>query len=149
MKAFSDFIRRIEIKHLKIVFFLFILTVCLILQTDKAISATPPLLPFNTTGDLYILDNGSDSILRITPAGVITIEVTAAQIMFVTSETDVSFSNRGIVFDAAGAMYFTENSSDSILKVATSGTLTVLTSEANIVAITNEAGADPEGPHLW
>lgn len=67
-------------KHLKTIILLSLFMFCLICSAGKAISATPPLLPFDNTGDLFVLDDGSDNILRITPAGVITIEVTAAQI---------------------------------------------------------------------
>lgn len=56
----------------------------------------------------------------------------------------MSFSNSGIAFDAAGAMYFVESNSDSVLKRATNGTLTVLTSEAAIIAAAGGTG-DPDG----
>jgi len=127
------------------IFIMFIVFLGLLFLPNKTLAATPPLLPFDNTGNLYVLDDGSDNILCITSDGVVTIEVTAAEIMAVTGETSVSFINRGIAFDAAGAMYFTESSSDCILKRALDGTLSVLTSEADIMAVTGETSADPEG----
>ncbi len=131
--------------HLKTTILLSLFMFCLICSADKAISATPPLVPFNNTGDLFVLDHGSDSILRITPAGDITIEVTTAEITAVTGELNVYFNDSGIAFDAAGAMYFAESESNSIMKKATDGTLAVLTSENDMITVTGEIEADPEG----
>ena len=143
-KHFSS-VREVKTIQLKTIIVLFLFMLCLICSADKTISATAPLLPFNNTGDLFVLDNGSDNILRITPAKVITIEVAKADILAATGESDVSFNNCGIAFDAAGSMYFAESISDSILKRTTNGTLTVLTSEANIILKTSKLSADLEG----
>ncbi len=44
------------------------------------------LLPFNPTFDLFVLDDGSKNILRITPAGRVSIAVTRAEIEAATVE---------------------------------------------------------------
>ena len=103
--------------------------------------ARPPLLPFDSTGDLFILDSGSGNILRITPDGTVTIEVTKAEIMTATGGANVSFYESGIAFDAAGSMYFVEEVSKSILKREPSGAVTVLTPAA---AITAAGGLNPD-----
>lgn len=110
-----------------------------------SMAATPPLLPFDGTGDLFVLDSGSDNILRITPGGVVTIEVTKAEIMAATGEGGADLYDDGIAVDAAGALYFTESWSDSILKKAPGGAVTVLTTEAAIMAATGLGSADPDG----
>lgn len=43
-------------------------------------AAKPPLLPFDNTGDPFVTDSGSASILGITPGGTVTIAVTRAEI---------------------------------------------------------------------
>ena len=123
------------------------------LTGSLSIAATPPLLPFDCTGDLFVLDDGCECILRITPGGVVAIEVTEAQILAATGETEVDFIDNGIAFDAVGAMYFTENASNAILKRVPGGAVTVLTTEADIAAATGaqesdegeQDGVDPEG----
>jgi hypothetical protein len=54
----------------------------------------------------------------------------------------VSFINRGIAFDAAGTLYFTESISGSILRRATGGTVSVLAGRTAITAAASGAG-DP------
>jgi streptogramin lyase len=117
----------------------------LFLFAGIAAAATPPLLPLNSTGDLFVMDNGSDSILRITPAGNVSIEVSEAQIMAVTGEVNAGLSNRGLAFDANNAMYFTDSESDTILKKIPGGPLTVLTTQAAVYAAIGETDASLQG----
>ena len=117
----------------------------LFLFAGIAAAATPPLLPFNSTGDLFVMDNGGDNILRITPAGNVSIEVSEAQIMAATGAGSGSFSNRGLAFDANDAMYFTEPESDTILKKIPGGPLTVLTTRAAVLAATGDTEASLRG----
>jgi hypothetical protein len=102
----------------------------------------PGVLPFASTGGLYVLDQGSKNILRITPTGSVSIAVTQAQIKAATQVDFVGFSNRGIAFDGAGTLYFTESVSGSILRRALAGTVTVLTPKTAIAAALSGAG-DP------
>jgi len=144
MRKHFGSVRGVKTIQLKTIIFLSLFMFCLTCSADKAISATPPLLPFNNTGDLFVLDHGSYNILRITPSGVITIEVTTAQIMAATGWAGVGFRDRGIAFDAAGSLYFaaydyldpTPESTGAILKCNTVGALAVLTTAAQILAAT-------------
>lgn len=115
----------------------FILALSLISMGGPASTeaATPPLLPFDQTGDLYVLDDGCDCVLRISPSGAVSIAVTNAQIMAVTGGS-VSFSEAGIAFDANDVMFFTESNSDSILRFPPGGPLSEVVDEAAIGAAT-------------
>ncbi len=128
----------------KIPFILVMALLLTLVPAAIAMAATPPLLPFDQTGDLFVLDSGSGNILRITPAGVVTIEVTKAQIMTATGESDVNFNDRGIAFDAAGNMYFTEGVSNAVLKKTPTGLPTVLANEAAL-QLGGADEVDPEG----
>ncbi len=133
------------------VLFLFILSVFFF--STNTLAATPPLVPFDNTGDLYVLDNGSDGILRITPAGAVSVAVTKAQILSAAGGDpgdNISFSNCGIAFDASGNYYFVAaNTSQDpndfgIFRVdGISEVVTLITSEADLSAVS--ANADPEG----
>jgi len=92
-----------------------------------------PLLPFEWTGDLYVLDDGSGSVLKIDPeTGAVFVEISKSEIKDVTEEYSVSFKNCGIAFDCnTGAMFFTENRSDSILKYV-GEVLTTLVSKSDM-----------------
>lgn len=119
-----------------------------LLAATVSMGATPPLLPFDRTGDLFVLDDlrdGEGRILRITPEGDVFVEVTNANIMAETGETAVRFDDNGIAFDAQGNMYFTEGVSDAILKREPDGTLMVLTSQTVITTETGIDEAQPEG----
>jgi sugar lactone lactonase YvrE len=116
-----------------------------------SMAATPPLLPFDSTADLFVLDGGLDRpgedrvgcecILRITPAGVVTIEVAETNILAITGEADVDFNDEdGMAIDALGDIYFVERESDAILKKVPGGALTALTTEEDIIAATGGTG---------
>jgi sugar lactone lactonase YvrE len=106
------------------------------------VAATPPLLPFDQTGDLYVLDDGCDCVLRIDPSGAVSVAVTRPQIEAVTGDT-VDFTEAGIAFDANDVMYFTESTSDSILRFPPGGPLAEVVDEAAIGAATG-AGSTAE-----
>ena len=96
-------------------------------------AAVPPLLPFDYTSNLFVLDSGSGNILRITPDGTVTIAVTVAEIIAVTG-ANVTFDSKGIALDGAGTMYFVENTTDHILKRAPGETVTILATDAALEA---------------
>ncbi|MBI1336265.1 MAG: hypothetical protein GC164_04805 [Phycisphaera sp.] len=110
-----------------------------------AFVAPAKALPHAQTGDLYLLEYGRGAIVRIDGSGTPTIGVARSTIAAATGGAGVDFENRGIVFDAAGNMYFTEGVSRSILKRATDGTVSVLSSQSNIAGVTGHASANPRG----
>ena len=111
-----------------------ILSWCVMVSANQAFAS--PLLPFEFTGDLFVLDTQEGRILRMAPDGTVSVAVTNAQILAVTGESFVGFSNSGIAFDGVvgGDLFFTEAFSDSILKLS-GGVLSVLTSKADIIAV--------------
>ena len=111
--------------------------------------ATDPLDPGDdstvpNSGDLLLLDAASDNVLRLTPDGLAAIFVSRAEILTVTGFSDVNFFDRGIAVDPRGDVYFSDAVSDTILKRASDGSLTVLTTVAQILAATGETFADPK-----
>jgi len=107
--------------------------------------ADPPIVPFPATGDFHVMDGECGCILRVDAQGAVTLEVSALDIQAVTGWAGVSFDDCGLAFDRAGAMYFSEADSDSILRRDPSGELTQLVSREAILAVTGDDTADPEG----
>ncbi len=107
------------------------------------------LLPFSHTGDLFVLEAASESILRITPGGSVSIAVTKAEIMAATGKNSVGFVDKGIAFNGGylGPMFFTEDASGTILKLKRSGgsLLSILTTAADITAVTGGIAGDVDG----
>ena len=101
-----------------------------------------PVAPYATTTDLYLLDENSNQVIKVTPGGIASVVITEAEIIAATGESSANFNDNAIAFNAMGTMYFTEQVSDSILKYE-GGVLTVLTTGAAIAAVTGSA--DPEG----
>lgn len=118
----------------------------LLVPVSMSLAATPPLVPFDTTFDLFVLDNGSSSVLRVDPSTkAITVEFSEADITAVTGQSPAVFSGEGITFDAAGNMYFAETVSGSALKATDGAGLAVLASAADMQAATGLAFNDPGG----
>ena len=111
-------------------------------------AAMSPLLPFDCTADLFVLDSGSSSILRITPSGTVAIEITKGQIDDIAGEGSGNyFGDNGIAFDAYGTMYFVASvtGESAIFKREPGGLLTILSSE---LALESDVGGDvdADGP---
>ncbi len=116
------------------------------MSATAANAATPPLLPFNQTSDLYIVDRGCDCIVRVTPAGGMSVAVSKAQIAAATglNENDFDLNESGIAFDARGNMYFVIDDVPSLLKRTSAGVLTELVSPSAMQAIAGN-DVDPDG----
>ena len=95
-------------------------------------------------GDLWVQDDASGTIMRVTPGGEVTVAIDRDEITSVTGASTAGFNNTGLVFDASGNLYFTEDDSDTILKRSADGTLTVLATEAEIAAVAGYYSPDPE-----
>lgn len=74
------------------------------------------LVPFPSTGDLWVLDGETTNVLRIDPAGTVTIGIAVEEIKRVTGLETVDFDDCGMAFDASGVLYFVEAESDSVLR---------------------------------
>ncbi len=97
-----------------------------------------------TTSTMYLMEEDSDSIIRIEADGTRTEVVTQEQIMAVTGETNADMNNRGIATDSDGNLFFSEIESDAILmKPADGGSLTMVASRADMMAATGQGSANP------
>ena len=108
------------------------------------------------TGDMWVTDNAgavdNGRILKITPAGVSTVAVTAADIdaaRTVAGDTfpegmGARFTDNDIVFDAFGNFYFTESVSDGLFRLNQNNQLVQLVKESDISAKTQETSASPQ-----
>ena len=114
---------------------------------------SPQLSAITMTGDMWVTDNNGSSgdsysgqILRITPGGVSSVEVTAADITaarIVAGDTfdptegeGARFTDNDIVFDAFGNFSFSESISDGIFRLNQNGDLVQLLKEPEILAKT-------------
>ncbi|QGJ72028.1 Hypothetical protein PBC10988_37430 [Planctomycetales bacterium 10988] len=101
-------------------------------------------LATTSSEDLFVLDDGSGNVLRISPEGQVSIEVTRAEILALTGRPQVDFRDSGLVADDQGRIFFVDHFSDTLLRYA-SGTLSILASEAALTAETGRPNAFPEG----
>ncbi|HYN89112.1 MAG TPA: hypothetical protein VER55_11305 [Ardenticatenaceae bacterium] len=109
------------------------------------LAASPPLLPFDVTRDLFVLDGGGQQIIRITPSRKISVAVTRDEILAATRQTEAHMTDNGLAVDGDGAVYFTEDVSNAILKWTPGTPVRVLTTARAIMAATDISGADPIG----
>ena len=95
---------------------------------------------------MYVLDAGSDSILKVTFGGRVSeVAISEDEITDVTGKSDADLENRGISVDGDGNLFFSDAKSDSILmKPADGGDLQVISSKNEIKNLTGEKGADPK-----
>ncbi len=119
------------------------LAICVPLLT--AAPATP-IVPFADTGDLFVLDRGNSSVVRIDSNGVPTVAVSQAEIVGINGGSSPTFADTGIAFDAAGNMYFADANQDNIYKRTPNGALTILVAGADLAAASATGSeARPEG----
>lgn len=95
-------------------------------------------------GDVYFSDSESDSVIKATPAGVLSTFVSEAAVTAVTGD---SFSpGNGMVIGPDGDLYFNDRDSESILKATIpGGVVSIVVSEAQILAVTGESVVNLQG----
>ncbi len=103
----------------------------------------PATVPFEDTGDLFVLDDGCHCVVRVTPQREVAVHLSSADIQSVTGLGSVSFDNRGIAIDADGNLYFGEREVGGVLRQRADGVLTVLAAAAAFQAARG-GPADPE-----
>jgi len=121
---------------------------------NPPVASGAPLLPFSATQDLFALDSGSGHVLFMPPDGSVGVAINRSEILALTGGVEVLYDNKGIAFDAAGALYFTAftgspggffGGDTSILKKTPEGVLSILTSQTDLSAATGNSDADAEG----
>ena len=105
----------------------------LVLMGSVATLMAQPLIPFEHTASLFVLEHGCGCILEITPAGDVSVAVSRAEILVVTGGSEVNFSEQGIAFTPDGAMYFSEGEEEVLMRRTVSGALGIVATEADII----------------
>jgi len=96
-------------------------------------------------GDLFVqvdcsgLSPEGCSIMQVTPAGVISQFVSFAQILAATGETSADCDDTGLAVAENGDVYFSEDTSDSILMVTAAGVVSVFVTEAALDAAAGQS----------
>ncbi len=111
-----------------------------------------PIIPLASTGDLIVLDDGGEALLRLTPDGCISVIIDQEDIIAVTGDTDVDFEQKGIAVDDDGTIYFVDDETDSVMRYTTGGVLTILATQSALTAVkligsrnASDLSADPDG----
>jgi len=95
-------------------------------------------------GDLYVqvdcpgLSPDGCSIMQVTPGGGISQFVSFAQILAATGKVEADCTNTGLAVAENGDVYFSEDTSDSILMVTAAGVVSVFVTEAALDAAAGE-----------
>ncbi len=98
-------------------------------------------------GDLFVqVDLGSDSdgcsILRVTPGTQLSEWVSAADISVASGVEGSDCSDTGLVATSDGSVYFSEDVSDNIFRVSTSGDVEVFVARSAVSAVTGSDVVD-------
>ena len=93
---------------------------------------------------MFILEEESDTVVKVNADGTTEVVATKAEIMAATGKTHADLDDRGIVVDDDGNIFFSEMSSDSVLKIsADDGSVSVVLSKDEIRSATGDSKADP------
>ena len=105
-----------------------------------AMAAPAWSVPMDRT--LYVTDSSNGNILAVDPDGSVSILVSEAAIIAATGFTEARFTDNGLFFDQpSGDLFFTDSESDSVLKRAADGTVTVVSTQAQLEAGAGEFSA--------
>ncbi|MCH2170290.1 hypothetical protein MK489_05880 [Myxococcota bacterium] len=127
---------------------LLVLISSLFLWVPTSQAAPAPLLPPDDTGDLYVLENDCECVLAIDKSGNVSVLVSRDDLITLfgldPQLASLSSGEHGIATSESGAIYFgagyedpvTDDRLDSIVERSSDGTLSILTSSADILALT-------------
>jgi hypothetical protein len=98
----------------------------------------------DSAGNLYVADEGANTIRKITPAGVVTTLAGAAGQVGSTDGTGSAarfYEPQGAAVDGAGNVYVADTANDTIRKITLAGVVTTLAGAARQTGITNGIGS--------
>jgi len=120
-----------------------------VLVVQDAAALPSGLVPFQATGDLFVLEGSTNNILRIDQnTQAISVAVPSAQILAATGDSSARFVGAGMAFDSAGNLYFTTNTNIAgtegghLLKWNGSS-VSVIATRAAIEAVTGSSISQP------
>lgn len=96
----------------------------------------------DATGNLYVGDNGL--VRKITPAGVVTTVANTAAFYNAADSTQATAGRsqlRGIAVDSAGNLYVADGVANVILKITSTGVVSLLAGKLNVADASDGAGA--------
>ena len=102
--------------------------------------SSPASVATDSTGNVYVADNGNNTIRKITPAGVVT---TLAGLAGTPGSTDATgalarFSSpAGVATDSAGNVYVADTDNNTIRKITPAGAV------STVVGVAGQAGFAP------
>ena len=80
----------------------------------------------DAAGNVYVADNGTNQLVKITPAGVQT--VVASGLNLGLDIQNLTFDFRDFVVDGSGNIFISDNPASQVVKVSPSGVRTVIAS---------------------
>jgi len=96
-------------------------------------------------GDLYFAEDDSDTIIKATPAGVLSTFVTKAQIMAATGAVGADIDD-GMAIGPDGDLYFSDEFSDTVLKATIpGGAVSLILSKQQLEAVGGDGKVDLDG----
>lgn len=98
-----------------------------------------------SSGNMLVIEPQTQQVLRISPTGTVSVAITQADIRAATGFSGASLFSSGIVVDAGNSIYFTENTSGTVLKRTRGGPVNVLTTRAQLMAATGATSVSPRG----
>ena len=114
----------------------------------------PAGLAVDSSGNVYVADQGNETIRKITPAGVVTTLAGTAGAQGSDDGTGALarfFNPQGVAVDTAGMVYVADQGNDTIRKITPTGVVTTLAGTAGAYGSDDGTGAAARfsGPDAW
>ena len=97
-------------------------------------------------GNIYITDDTSNSVLKVTPGGTVSVLAAESAIMAVTGESEANLDVGVVLGVTDGFLYVLDDEANAVLRIDTSsGAVSLAATEADIRGATGLDIVDPEG----